>query len=115
MSSMTAEQVWALVKDWPREAWPVMSVSFRNESVVCGSSVELVDGLRIPTPIAAHAFVGSGLAWLVNEGHMPEVYRCAEGRGIRGGVVRETMAEEETLLQAVSSAVLAASDERGGA
>lgn len=106
MSSMTAEQVWALVKDWPREARVDGAYYSQDRQAICDG-----EGLVMLDHVATHAFVGSGLAWMVNEGYMPEMYRCAEGRGIRGGVVRETMAEEETLLQAVSAAVLAAAKE----
>ena len=107
MSSMTAEQVWALVKDWPEGAMPMA-----NMMLWCGEylSVDNGRGEPINTQLFCHAACGSGLAWLAEKHNAYMVHTtCFKVR--MGGATHRG----DNPLEAVSSAVLAASDERGGA
>jgi hypothetical protein len=114
MSSITAEQVWALVKDWPREAWPdTLHYGNRAEwGQDCAAWWD--DRCSVPTSdtTTAHAFVGSGLAWLARN-HKQGVlwlldednWACAYQRLPRQN------SWGDSPLAAVSAAVLAAAKE----
>lgn len=114
MSSITAEQVWALVKDWPREAWPdTLHYGNRAEwGQDCAAWWD--DRCSVPTSdtTTAHAFVGSGLAWLAKD-----KTHALCGSRVSTGCYFEPIREwthyqgEGCLLAAVSAAVLAAAKE----
>lgn len=106
MSSMTAEQVWVLVKDWPTEARDKHIKYRRNYYATPDFSNH--DGNAVEVETVINASVGAGLAWLVEKYDAELVHSTCFKVRMDGETHRG-----DSPLAAVSAAVLAAA--KGGA
>lgn len=104
MSDMTAEQVWALVKDWPTEARDKHVVYRRNYYATADFADR--DGNAVEVETVINASVGSGLAWLAEKHNAYMIHTTCFKVSMGGATHRG-----DNPLEAVSSAVLAAAKE----
>ena len=81
---MTAAELFEVVKDVPREAWPTMAVfvanmwAFETKAWPTGTKSHFM-----PTEVAEHAFIGSMTAWLVTKGSSPSISMRGDGENRR--------------------------------
>lgn len=117
---MTAAEIYELVKDWPREAWPER-VYYKSE---CGieffihADQNYADVCALPSPAISLMFEASGLAWLLKEAFVVRLF-AMDGHGRTqitlsgsGATARkwglDPRFEGPTRLHAISAAVRAA-------
>ena len=74
--SMTAAELFEIMKDVPREAWG-------NLDWYCGEFVKKHTYDVVDSDVAEHAFVGSTTAWLVERGQYPTSSKCGAGDEMR--------------------------------
>lgn len=105
---MDAETLWNLVKDWPEAARFAGAYYSSSCRAICDG-----EGLKMLDHVAAHAFVGSGLAWLANTtgscGTIIGPHSRHNGWYWDDGIMppqRPVVREAPTLLHAVSAAIL---------
>lgn len=104
----TAEQVHELTKDWPAEAKLRGAYYTPND----GGHICDREGLKMLVDTAVHGYVGSGLAWLVQQSGTRSVTHTDSDNAITKWCVYDNVTGRmrwgEELLHAVASAVLAA-------
>lgn len=106
---MTAAEISDLVREWPIDARPgrIASVDDRafSQAGMCYFCDK--DGNAIDTDTVAHAFVGSGLAWLWSLGNQPALGRMDALGEVFIVTNGHTTINYHSPLEAVSAAILA--------
>lgn len=104
-----AEGIWQLVRDWPADAKPKYLRLWTATGTPCFLDTNHV---KYENEVVYHAFVGSGLVWLVKQSGTRSVTHTDSDNAITKWCVYDTvngrMRWGEELLHAVASAVLAA-------